>query len=103
MNYERYKKALIWLSLMCVFAIPMAPILTPQAFAQGYYRRHDRWERRYDRDHWRRRRTDRNPWVRDRYWNRDPYRNRYGYYDRYGRFHRTGYYNRHRAYPRWQY
>lgn len=99
MNYERFKKAMVWLALMCVFAIPMAPMFTSPAYAQGYYRRYDRWERRYDRDHWRRRRNYRNPWVRDRYWNRYPYRNRYGYYDRYGRFHRSGYYGR-RYYPR---
>ena len=104
MNYERFKKVIVWLALICAFALPVATMVTSPVFAQGRYRRYDRrdydrWERRYDRDHWRRRRAYRDPWGRYRYYGY-PYRYRYpyGYYDRYGRFHRTGYY-RYRAYP----
>ncbi|HKQ80011.1 MAG TPA: hypothetical protein VJ810_40340 [Blastocatellia bacterium] len=102
MNYERFKKVMVWLALMCVFAIPLAPTFTSPAYAQGYYRRYDRWERRHDRDQWRRRRIYRNPWARGRNWDRYPNQYRRGYYDRYGRFNRSGY-NRDRFYPRRRY
>ena len=93
MNYERFKKIVICLALTCVFALPVAATFTSPVYAQGRYRRydrdHDRWERRRERENWRRLRHYRSPNVR-RY-DRDRY-GRFGYYDRFGRFHRIVYY-----------
>ena len=95
MNYDRFKKAIFWLSLMGVFALPVAATFTMPVFAQGRYRSYER--ERHDNDRWsRRQRHDNDNWRRSneyryRYY-RYPNQNRFGYYDRYGRFHRTGYY-----------
>jgi hypothetical protein len=93
MNYIGFKKAIAWLALLCVFAIPVAATFTPTVSAQGYYRRD-----RNDRDYWRRRQMYRQPDTRYRYYGP---RYRYGYYDRYGRFHRTDYYGRRPYYRRY--
>ena len=95
MNYERIKKVIVWLSLVCVFALPVAATFTTPVFAQGYYRRYQ-----HDRDYWRRRHEYRPPLVRHRFYGYPEHR--YGYYDRYGRFHWTGYYGR-GIYHRWYY
>ncbi len=84
MNYERFKKAIVSLALMCVLAVSLLTTGASSVFAQDrrwrdYNRRdYDRWERRYDRDDWRRgRRVYRDPWARYYYWNWYPYRYRY--------------------------
>src|SRR5262245_66158334 len=77
MNYERFKKVIVSLALMCVFAFSTMVANVVPADAQGYYPRHYyRWEWRYDRDYWGYRRVYRDPWVRYRYWSIYPY----GYY-----------------------
>ena len=75
MNYERFKKATIWLALTCVFALPVAATFTLPVHAQGYHRRYDRRARYYDRDQWRRRHAYR---PRVRYYGHPPrYHRRY--------------------------
>jgi len=54
MNYERFKKAAIWLALTCVLALPAAATLTPTASAQWYHRRYDGRSQYYYGDQWRR-------------------------------------------------
>ncbi len=81
MNYGRFKKLIVWLALLFIFALPITPIFTSPAYAQGYYRRYDRrdygrYTRRYD-PYWQRRAYP-YPGVRGRYWNGYPYQ--YGYY-----------------------
>jgi len=61
MNYGRFKKATIWLALICVFALPVAATFTPPVSAQGYHRRYDRRARYYHRDQWRRGHVYRHP------------------------------------------
>ena len=46
MNYGRFKKILVSLALMCVFALPVAMTVTPQAYAQsGVYSDVAQWRR----------------------------------------------------------
>src|SRR5262249_17420499 len=98
MNYERFKKVIVSLALMCVFAFSALTTGAFSAFAQEHRRGYDRRdyyrsERRYDHDYWRRRAYH----YPGRYhYYGYPYQHRYhgnypGYYDRYGRFHRTYY------------
>jgi len=50
MHYERFKKIIVSLALMCVFALPVATTFTPPAYAQsGVYSDVAQW-RRYG--HW---------------------------------------------------
>jgi len=79
MNYERFKKIIVSLALMCVFAFSTIVANVVPANAQGYYypRNYYRWERRYDRDYGRYRPVYRYPWVGYRYQAINPYG--YGY------------------------
>ena len=46
MNYGRFKKILVSLALMCVFALPIATTFTPSAYAQsGVYSDVAQWRR----------------------------------------------------------
>jgi hypothetical protein len=46
MNYGRFKKILVSLALMCVFALPVATTFTPSAYAQsGVYSDVAQWRR----------------------------------------------------------
>ena len=47
MNRERFKKAIVWLTLTFVFALPVAATITTPASAQGYHRRYGRQARHY--------------------------------------------------------
>jgi len=42
MDYERSKRVVVWLALICVFALLMTATFTSPAFARGRYRRYDR-------------------------------------------------------------
>jgi len=85
MNYRRFKKMIVSLALMCVFALPMAMTFTPPAYAQsGVYSDVAQW-RRYGYRH---------PGYGYRGYYRYPgygYRGYYGY--PYGGYYRRGYYN----------
>lgn len=103
MNYERFKKKIVSMALMFVFAFSTIGASVTPVFAQWYYPQQPRWERRIDRDYWRMyRRVYRDPWSSRRYYRYRygiynpyygypsyyPYRYTYpyGYYGRYGRF-----------------
>jgi hypothetical protein len=46
MNYRRFKKIIVSLALMCVFALPVATTFTPSAYAQsGVYSDVAQWRR----------------------------------------------------------
>src|SRR6266542_4269778 len=46
MNYGRFKKIIVSLALMCVFALPVATTFTPPAYAQsGVYSDVAQWRR----------------------------------------------------------
>ena len=46
MHYERFKKIIVSLALMCVFALPVATTFTPPAYAQsGVYSDVAQWRR----------------------------------------------------------
>jgi len=45
MNYGRFKKIIVSLALMCVFALPVATTFTPSAYAQGVYSDVAQWRR----------------------------------------------------------
>ena len=46
MNYRRFKKIIVSLALMCVFALPVATTFTPLAYAQsGVYSDVAQWRR----------------------------------------------------------
>jgi hypothetical protein len=49
MNYRRFKKIILSIVLMCVFAIPMAVTATPPVYAQdsGVYNDVAQWRRGY--------------------------------------------------------
>lgn len=91
MNYALFKKRIVSMALMFIFAFSTVAATVTPAFAQWYYPR-QRWERRVNRDYWRTpyRRTYRDPW-------RSYYRG--GWYGRYGRpyyrpYYRGGWYGR---------
>jgi hypothetical protein len=72
MNYGRFKKIIVSLALMCVFALPVATTFTPTAYAQnGVYSDVAQWRWGY-------------PGYR--------YRGYYGY-PYYGGYYRRGYYS----------
>jgi hypothetical protein len=79
MNYGRFKKIIVSLALMCVFALPIATTFTPPAYAQnGVYSDIAQW-RRYGYGYY-------------RYPSYRPYyRGYYGY--PYGGYYRRGYYS----------
>src|SRR5215510_2655715 len=75
MNYGRFKKILVSLALMCVFALPIATTFTPSAYAQsGVY-------------------SDVAQWRRYGYQGYPGYRYRGYYGNPYGGYYRGGYYN----------
>jgi hypothetical protein len=80
MNYGRFKKIIVSLALMCVFALPVATTLTPPAYAQsGVYSDVAQWRRYGYRGY---------PGYGYRGYG---YRGYYGY--PYGGYYRRGYYN----------
>jgi hypothetical protein len=42
MNRERFKKVIVWLTLTCVLALPVAATFTSPVSAQGHHRRYIR-------------------------------------------------------------
>jgi hypothetical protein len=81
MNYGRFKKIIVSLALMCVFALPVATTFTPSAYAQsGVYSDVAQWRRYGYRGY---------PGYGYRGYG---YRGYYGY-PSYGGYYRRGYYN----------
>ena len=78
MNYERFKKIIVSLSLMCVFMFSTIAATVVPANAQGYYYPYQVGQPHY-RVYWGYRSVYGDPWVGYRYRSVYPYRHVYNY------------------------
>src|SRR5262245_22485669 len=79
MNYERLKKTIVSLSLICAFMLTTMAATVVQANAQGYYYYPYQTQQPYNRVYWGYGRVYSDPWVGYRYRSVYPYRHIYGY------------------------